>query len=153
MSDYMKPVVFKVGNQMYGVDINLVQSIERQIQVVPVPNAMPYIKGIVNMRSEVIPVYSLKKKFGLSDSDICDSMIIIDTTEVKLAIEVDEVVEIGGILPENVFPMPQIALDKDTRYMPRVAVIEGELVILLDVTELLSEEETEAVKKIAEDMK
>lgn len=153
MSDYMKPVVFKVGNQMYGIDINLVQSIERQIQVVPVPNAMPYIKGIVNMRGEVIPVYSLKKKFGLSDSDICDSMIIIDTADVKLALEVDEVVEIGGILPENVSPMPQIALNKDTRYMPRVAVIEGELVILLDVTELLSEEETEAVKKIAEDMK
>ena len=153
MSDYMKPVVFKVGNQMYGIDINLVQSIERQIQVVPVPNAMPYLQGIVNMRGEVIPVYSLKKKFGLSDSDICDSMIIIDTTDVKLALEVDEVVEIGGILPENVSPMPQIALNKDTRYMPRVAVIEGELVILLDVTELLSEEETEAVKKIAEDMK
>lgn len=36
MSDYIKPVVFKVGNEMYGVDINLVQSIEREIQVVPV---------------------------------------------------------------------------------------------------------------------
>ena len=45
MSDYIKPVVFKVGNEMYGVDINLVQSIEREIQVVPVPNSMPYIKG------------------------------------------------------------------------------------------------------------
>ena len=56
MSDYIKPVVFKVGNEMYGVDINLVQSIEREIQVVPVPNSMPYIKGIVNLRSEVIPV-------------------------------------------------------------------------------------------------
>ena len=41
MSDYIKPVVFKVGNEMYGVDINLVQSIEREIQVVPVPNSMP----------------------------------------------------------------------------------------------------------------
>ena len=50
MSDYIKPVVFKVGNEMYGVDINLVQSIEREIQVVPVPNSMPYIKGIVNLR-------------------------------------------------------------------------------------------------------
>lgn len=153
MSDYMKPVVFKVGNQLYGVDINLVQSIEREIQVVPVPNATPYIRGIVNMRGEVIPVYSLKRKFGLSGGEACESMIIIDTTDVKLALEVDEVVEIGDILPENVSPMPQIALDSETKYMPRVAVADGELIILLDVTELLSEEETEAVKKIAEDMK
>ena len=94
MSDYIKPVVFKVGNEMYGVDINLVQSIEREIQVVPVPNSMPYIKGIVNLRSEVIPVYSLKKKFGLVDNGVSENTIIIDTKNVKLALEVDEVVEI-----------------------------------------------------------
>lgn len=95
MSDYIKPVVFKVGNEMYGVDINLVQSIEREIQVVPVPNSMPYIKGIVNLRSEVIPVYSLKKKFGLVDNGVSENTIIIDTKNVKLALEVDEVVEIA----------------------------------------------------------
>ena len=77
MSDYIKPVVFKVGNEMYGVDINLVQSIEREIQVVPVPNSMPYIKGIVNLRSEVIPVYSLKKKFGLVDNGVSEIQLLL----------------------------------------------------------------------------
>ena len=148
MSDYIKPVVFKVGNEMYGVDINLVQSIEREIQVVPVPNSMPYIKGIVNLRSEVIPVYSLKKKFGLVDNGVSENTIIIDTKNVKLALEVDEVVEIGDIVP-----MPEIALNAQTQYMPRVANVDGNLIILLDVTELLSEEEETAVKQMAEDMK
>lgn len=46
MSDYIKPVVFKVGNEMYGVDINLVQSIEREIQVVPVPNSSRILKAL-----------------------------------------------------------------------------------------------------------
>mgnify|MGYP003220159692 CR=1 FL=1 len=150
MSDYIKPVVFKVGNEMYGVDINLVQSIEREIQVVPVPNSMPYIKGIVNLRSEVIPVYSLKKKFGLADNGVSENTIIIDTKNVKLALEVDE---IGDIEPENIVPMPEIALNAQTQYMPRVANVDGNLIILLDVTELLSEEEEAAVKQMAEDMK
>ena len=153
MSDYIKPVVFKVGNEMYGVDINLVQSIEREIQVVPVPNPMPYIKGIVNLRSEVIPVYSLKKKFGLVDNGVSENTIIIDTKNVKLALEVDEVVEIGDIEPENIVPMPEIALNAQTQYMPRVAHVDGNLIILLDVTELLSEEEEAVVKQMAEDMK
>ena len=150
MSDYIKPVVFKVGNEMYGVDLNLVQSIEREIQVVPVPNSMPYIKGIVNLRSEVIPVYSLKKKFGLADNGVSENTIIIDTKNVKLALEVDEVVEIGDIEPENIVPMPENA---QTQYMPRVANVDGNLIILLDVTELLSEEEEAVVKQMAEDMK
>lgn len=153
MSDYIKPVVFKVGNEMYGVDINLVQSIEREIQVVPVPNSMPYIKGIVNLRSEVIPVYSLKKKFRLVDNGVSENTIIIDTKNVKLALEVDEVVEIGDIEPENIVPMPEIALNAQTQYMPRVAHVDGNLIILLDVTELLSEEEEAVVKQMAEDMK
>ena len=153
MSDYIKPVVFKVGNEMYGVDINLVQSIEREIQVVPVPNSMPYIKGNVNLRSEVIPVYSLKKKFGLVDNGVSENTIIIDTKNVKLALEVDEVVEIGDIEPENIVPMPEIALNAQTQYMPRVAHVDGNLIILLDVTELLSEEEEAVVKQMAEDMK
>ena len=146
MSDYIKPVVFKVGNEMYGVDINLVQSIEREIQVVPVPNSMPYIKGIVNL-------YSLKKKFGLVDNGVSENTIIIDTKNVKLALEVDEVVEIGDIEPENIVPMPEIALNAQTQYMPRVAHVDGNLIILLDVTELLSEEEEAVVKQMAEDMK
>ena len=55
MADYIRPVVFTLGGQKFGVDINLVQSIERQVDVVPVPNAMKYISGIVNLRGEVIP--------------------------------------------------------------------------------------------------
>ena len=43
MADYIRPVVFTLGGQKFGVDINLVQSIERQVDVVPVPNAMKYI--------------------------------------------------------------------------------------------------------------
>ena len=114
---------------------------------------MPYIKGIVNLRSEVIPVYSLKKKFGLVDNGVSENTIIIDTKNVKLALEVDEVVEIGDIEPENIVPMPEIALNAQTQYMPRVANVDGNLIILLDVTELLSEEEEAVVKQMAEDMK
>lgn len=82
-----------------------------------------------------------------------ENTIIIDTKNVKLALEVDEVVEIGDIEPENIVPMPEIALNAQTQYMPRVAHVDGNLIILLDVTELLSEEEEAVVKQMAEDMK
>ena len=100
---------------------------------------------------DLIAVY--KKKFGLVDNGVSENTIIIDTKNVKLALEVDEVVEIGDIEPENIVPMPEIALNAQTQYMPRVAHVDGNLIILLDVTELLSEEEEAVVKQMAEDMK
>ena len=58
-----KPVVFKLDKELYGLDINRVRGIEKDQEVVRVPNTASYIKGIMNLRCDVIPVYSLRKKF------------------------------------------------------------------------------------------
>lgn len=153
MANYAKPVVFKVGNESYGVDINLVQSIENDINIVPVPNSMKYVKGIVNLRGEVIPVYSLKRKFNMPDDSSSRSCVIISIGEIKIALEVDEVVEINEICPDMIIPMPIIVKSTENIFMDRVANIGGKLVILLDVERLLTDEESETVKKLAENMK
>ena len=90
MADYIRPVVFTLGGQKFGVDINLVQSIERQVDVVPVPNAMKYISGIVNLRGEVIPVMSLKKKFSMDDTAESkgNNTVIVNLPDMKIALEV-----------------------------------------------------------------
>ncbi len=153
MADYIKPVVFKIGKEAYGVDINLVQSIENDINVVPVPNSIAYVKGIVNLRGEVIPVYSLKRKFNMADDNASRSCVIISTGEIKIALEVDEVLEISEINADMIIPMPAIIKSVETVYMDRVANVAGRLIVLLDVQRLLTDEESEAVRKLAEDMK
>ena len=156
MADYIKPVIFRLGNQQFGVDINLVQSIEREINIVRVPNAMEYISGIVNLRGEVIPAFSLRKKFGTDDAVGSigeDSTIIVNIPGVvKLALEVDDVLEIGDIDANGIVPMPALARTDDTAYLDRVANVNGELVILLDVEKLLTQSEAESVKKFTEEM-
>lgn len=152
MADYIKPVVFKIGDEAYGVDINLVQAIENNVSVVPVPNSMQYVKGIINLRGEVVPVYSLKKKFNLPDDEPTDTTIIVSAGNVKIAMEVDQVLEISDITPDNIVEMPFIIKNAATMYMDRVANIDGKLVVLLDVLKLLSEEEEESMKKLTEDM-
>lgn len=153
MADYMKPVVFKLGKYEYGVDIELVQSIEKGINIVPVPNSNEYISGIVNLRGEVIPAYNLKKKFnvqtGISDNE---STIIVSLPDVKLALEVDEVLEISDIDAEKIVPMPILVKGNDTEYLDRVANSDGQLIILLDIKKLLNEEETAGVKEFTEQL-
>lgn len=152
MADYVKPVVFRLGNEMYGVDINLVQSIEKDLNVVPVPNSRSYIKGIINMRNEVIPVFSLARKFGRAEESTAESMIIIHSAGLKLALEVDEVLEINDIDREQIVDMPGILVNQDTLYLDRVANVNRKLIVLLDVTKLLTEDEAENVKQITEQM-
>ena len=152
MADYIKPVVFKVGELLYGVDINLVQSIEKQVSVVPVPNATDYIKGIVNLRNEVIPLYSLKRKFKMKDEGYTGCSIIVNTGDVKLALEVDDVIEIGDINPENIMKMPSIIKNDSTRFMDRVAHIGKDLVVLMDVCQMLSDDEVDNLKNMTEEL-
>lgn len=155
MADYIKPVVFRLGNQNFGVDINLVQSIEREINIVPVPNSMTYISGIVNLRGEVIPAFSLKKKFRMDDGSLnpSENSIIINIPGViKLAVEVDDVLEIGDMDEDSIVPMPLIAKTDETAYLDRVANANGNLIILLDAMKLLTETELENVKKFTEEM-
>lgn len=152
MANYVKPVVFLLGKEMYGVDINLVQSIEKDLNVVPVPNSQSYIKGIVNMRNEVIPVYSLARKFGKEQEATAESTIIISSGGLKLALEVDEVLEINDIDESHIMPMPSMLVKADTQYLDRVANVEGKLILLLDVEKLLSDDEAEDVKKITEEL-
>ena len=152
MANYVKPVVFLLGKEMYGVDINLVQSIEKDLNVVPVPNSQSYIKGIVNMRNEVIPVYSLARKFGKEQEATAESTIIISSGGLKLALEVDEVLEINDIDESHILPMPSMLVKADTQYLDRVANVDGKLILLLDVEKLLSDDEAEDVKKITEEL-
>ena len=146
MANYVKPVVFLLGKEMYGVDINLVQSIEKDL------NSQSYIKGIVNMRNEVIPVYSLARKFGKEQEATAESTIIISSGGLKLALEVDEVLEINDIDESHILPMPSMLVKADTQYLDRVANVDGKLILLLDVEKLLSDDEAEDVKKITEEL-
>lgn len=153
MSNYNKPVIFRLGNQSYGVDINLVSSIEKQVQFVPVPNSLPYVKGIINLRNEVIPLISLKKKFNMDESDIqSENAIIVKLPQITMALEVDAVEEIHDIAASAISDMPKIVKSDQLDYFEKVANINGKLVVLINVENLLDEKELKTVSKLADDL-
>lgn len=152
MAEYTKPVVFKLGEENFGIDINLVMSIEQCVNAVWVPNSTDYIKGIISMRGQTVPIFDLKKKFGIKDSQEAQNTIIVNASGVIIAFDVDSVMEIRELDESAIAPMPLIVKKDDTQYLDRVAHIDNKLIILLDVEKLLSNEEAETVKKLAEEM-
>ena len=144
----IKPVVFNLNEELYGVDINLVLGIEKEQQIVRVPNTVSYIKGIINLRGEIIPVYDLKRKFNISaDKNVDMQYIIVRVKDSKIALEVDGVKEIHEVLNEDLYDMPSIVTNSDTSYFDRVIRSDKTLIIVINVDNLLTEDE---MKKLDE---
>lgn len=129
-----KQVIFNVGDEEYGLDIMLVNGIEKFVNIVKVPNSPDCIKGIINLRGDVIPVYSLRKKFGLPEVQTTEKtkLIITKSKGLMLAYEVDEVKEIVQIDGSKISEAPTIVRNENTTYIGSVANLSGRMIILLN---------------------
>lgn len=147
-NDQTKQVIFALGNEEYGLDIMLVNAIEKYTDMVKIPNAPSYISGIINLRGDVIPVFSLRSKFGLPEKEKDDNskLIVTKSRDILMAYEVDVVKEIIEIPPENLSETPVIVKNNNTSYIKCVANINGRMILLLDHDGIISAKEKESIE-------
>ena len=144
-----QPKIFNLGEELYGINIIYVSAIEQTQKIVRVPNSSDSIKGIINLRGEVIPVIDLKAKFGLAGTDSSQpELIIVNNNNRKIALEVDGVQNIRHIEDEDIVDMPGVAKGDGVRYFNKVAKAEGRLIIMIEPEYLLTEEESSVVDNL-----
>lgn len=142
--------IFSLGEEEYGFDIMDVNVIEKSTTIEPVVDSPKNIKGMMRLRGDTIPVYSLRRKFGLEDIEPGDETRWIITTSngILMAYEVDKMQEILSLQPEQVNEIPSIVKCKDTSYVKTVTNVNGRLIILINHNGILSEEELNSVKTL-----
>jgi len=88
-------VIFKLGKEEYGIDIQRVTIIEKVMKITRVPKTPAHVKGVINLRGEIIPIMDLRKRFHLPDAEVTENtrIIIIKVEEVTLGVMVDEVLQ------------------------------------------------------------
>ncbi len=143
-------VIFRVNEGEYGLDVSQVSAIETLTDVVPVPNAANHILGIMNLRGDVLPVYSLRTKFGLEEAPVDEltKIIVTKSNGVMIAFKVDEVKEIIECDAAKLVEFPSIARSQETAYVDRVANHDGRLILLLNQDRLLMASEAEAISRL-----
>lgn len=148
------PVVFTVGNQEYGVDIGLVRGIERVQEIVRVPNSNPDIKGIINLRGDIIPIYSLRHHFKMDEIQQTEEskFIVVNTHGLNIALEVENVEEIHRVEDDMLYEIPTIVKSEDTKYIDKVLNVNGRLILVLNIENLLTPEEAENVQKMVNEI-
>ncbi len=148
----LKYVVFQLGEQRYGMSLMRISGIEKDYHIIPVPNAPEGISGIINLRGMVVPVYSLRERFGM-DTRIDNpekSLLITYSSGTILAYEVDAVEEIEEMKQEDINPMPQVASSDETAFMDQVLHIGNDIIIAINVDKVLSEDAQNLVNQLIE---
>lgn len=145
-----KQAVFMIGKEEYGMNIMDVIIIEKPMTVEPSAKLLKNLRGTIKLRGEIIPVYSLRRKFGLEDAEYSEDtrFIITSSNGIRIAYEVDMVTEIVNLDDEQLYDIPEIVKSQATTYMKAVTNVHDGLVILLDHEGILSEEEQKNIKEV-----
>ena len=140
-------IVVKIGTEQYGIDIKYVDNIVRNQRITRVPKAQHYFKGVINLRGEIIPVMSLRLKFGLEPDEYTNATrIIIIKLEPQSAIGiiVDEVKEVVTLGEESI-EKPNATDPTDTmiQYLSGVGKHGDGLISLLNISAVIVGKEKE----------
>jgi len=150
-ADSMQLVSFKMGEETYGIEITKIREIILMGQITQVPETPHYIKGLINLRSMVIPVIDLRARFGLAEGELTDEsrIMVLNVGNRTIGIVVDAVSEVLRVAGDQISPAPHTVASLGNEYMTGLVRLEEQLLILLDVDKLFGEEETAAVNRIA----
>ena len=147
-----RPVIFSVNGQKFAVNISCVSGIEKVQNIVGVPNSNKDIKGIINLRGEVIPIYSLRRHFNMPDAEYTESsqFVIVYTDDIRIGLEVDSVEEIHKVEEGMIVDVPVIIKNDETQMFDKVINIGGELVLVINIEKILKMEQMEDIKQLVE---
>ena len=137
-------IVIKLGNEQYGVNIQDIDNIVRMQHITRVPKVAPYLKGVINLRGEVIPVMSLRQKMGLEPDEITKATrIIILKLEQHgtIGIMVDEVKEVVTLNNQEIEKVSYDNKEERNTFLSGIGKENGNLISLLDLNVVVAEKD------------
>ncbi len=136
-------VVLELAGEHYGVEIAKVQEIIRMQPITRVPNGPAFIEGVTNLRGRVIPVLDLRARFALDVGDTTrrSRIVVAELGEHTIGLMVDAVSEVLRVPADAVEPPSALVTTNDSSYLRGVAKLGERLVLLLDLSRILSHSE------------
>ncbi|WP_427338671.1 chemotaxis protein CheW [Caloranaerobacter sp. DY30410] len=132
-------VLFKLEDESYGIEIEYVKTIEKITNITRVPNTKPYVKGVINLRGEVIPVIDLRERFGLPIKDYNNDtrVIIVSIQDFVIGLIVDSSSEVIYLNDNEVDNPPAIGEANTAEFIKGIGKKDGKLIMLLNLKKVL----------------
>jgi len=143
---------FKLGEELFAANVGKVLEILELSKITKVPQSPNYMRGVINLRGNVLPVVDTRIKFGMPEiADTINSCIIvldidIDQESVKVGLLVDMVQEVLHIDAENVQPPPSIGNKFKSEFIKGMGKVDDEFVMILDIDHVLTTDEISIIQ-------
>ncbi|RKZ21900.1 chemotaxis protein CheW [bacterium] len=130
-------IVFTLKGEKFGIEIEKVREISEMVDVTRVPLAPPYVEGITNLRGEIVPIISLRKRFELGEME-GGEVILIEEKGKPVGFVVDKILGIVKVPKEKIKKVPRMMESViETKYLKGVAQADKEKYIILDTEKIL----------------
>lgn len=135
-----KLLTFQVENDIYAIDIGYVIDINRIQDITVVPHQHPFVKGVINLRGQIIPVIEMRARFNKEARDYDDRtcIVVVSYEDYTVGIIVDAVLEVAKIEIEAI--TLQKNLDLKSRFVQGITKINDDMITLMDIERLLFEQ-------------
>ena len=144
-------VVFELAGESYGIDIAAVESIIKMQTITQLPQAPFYVKGVTNLRGNVLPVIDLRLRFGLDAQEYSRQtrIIIVTMGTLKVGVVVDAVSEVLRVPEESIGGLPPVVNTVNSAFLKGIVRLEDRLIILLELGKVLDFEEQQSLLTLA----
>ena len=131
-------VTFMVDQRSYGIEITKVREIKGWSEPTELPNAPQGMRGVLNLRGVIVPIFDLRARFGQGDTQACEEhvVIIVSLGDRLIGVLVDAVSDILTLEPSDVLPVPDMDSSIDQRFLSGLVSQDNRLVALLRLDEL-----------------
>ena len=136
-------LTFVLGDETYALDIMTVKEIRGYEATTKIANAPDYIKGVINLRGDIVPIIDLRIKFGIGEATYNEWTIVImlNVSDRIVGIVVDGVSDVMLLEDSDIKPAPEFGVAFDSRYLHGLAALEDSMVIIVDIEALISSDE------------
>ena len=147
----MQLVSFRLAQEEYAIEITKVQEIILMGEITRVPQTPDYIKGLINLRSTVIPIVDLRLRFGLPQERTGDEtrIMVVNVAGRTIGIIVDAVSEVLRISRDQIAPPPPTVAGLGQEYLTGLVKLENRLLILLNVDRILDRQQAAVLESAA----
>jgi purine-binding chemotaxis protein CheW len=136
-------VTFQLDDETYGIDVMQIREVLRTPEISPVPGAPSFVLGIINLRGNVVAIIDTRSRFSLSPSEVGDSsrIIILETGDYVVGFFVDSVSEVAELRNDKIEAAPDTGSADASRFINGLYNRDDGLLILVDASRLLSDDE------------
>ena len=143
-------ISFAISEEDYGVDIQTVKEVIRHREITRLPKAPPFVKGVINLRGDIIPIVDLRERFGMEQQEYTDMtrVMVVEVGDRSVGMVVDSVSHVLRIEQDQIEPPPSCVGKISEEYIRGVGKVAEKLIVLLNIDKILSEDEKTELDKV-----